>query len=97
MPGRRPPCYAGTDIAIQQGDCVAVVVHGKAVIGVVKTASARSRRIEVWVPREAVTHPQARWRSYRRVEVTPLPGRPQGDWRDNSYLRAAATSMTAAA
>ena len=49
------------------------------VTGVVKTASIRSRKVEVWLPRAVVPHYQARRRSFRRVEVTPLPGR-KGHW-----------------
>ena len=76
MPGRLPLCYKGSTTPIRTGDPVRVKVGKRHVTGVVKTASIKSRRVEVWVPRSVVTHYQARRRSYRRVEVKPLPGRP---------------------
>ena len=79
MPGRLPLRYEGTALPILPGDCVRVVVNGWRVTGVVKTASIRSRKVEVWLPRAVVPHYQARRRSFRRVEVTPLPGR-KGHW-----------------
>ncbi len=80
MPGRNPLVYEGTRIEIRPGDCVRVWVNGWRVIGVVKTASIRSRRVEVWLPRAVVLRPQARKRSFRRVEVTRVPGR-SGHWK----------------
>jgi hypothetical protein len=82
MPGRLPLCYEGSDLLICPGDPVRVKVGKRHVTGIVKTASIKSRRVEVWVARSVVTHYQARRRSYRRAEVKPLPGRPQGSWQD---------------
>jgi hypothetical protein len=79
MPRVTWPCYEGTKIEIREGHCVAVAVNGRAVIGVVRTVSMSSGRIEVMLPRSAVPHLNCRRRSFRRVDVTPVPGLVKGD------------------
>lgn len=79
MPRVNWPCYEGTKLEIREGHCVAVVVGGKAVVGVVRTVSLATCRIEVQLPRFAVPQLNCRRRSFRRCEVTPVPGLPKGD------------------
>jgi hypothetical protein len=79
MPRVTWPCYEGTQIEIHEGHCVAVVVNRRAVIGVVRTVSLSSCRIEVQLPRFALPHLHGRRRSFRRVDLTPVPGLPKGD------------------
>jgi hypothetical protein len=79
MPRVNPLFYEGTKIAIREGDCVAVVVGSKAVVGIVRTVSKATSRVEVQLPRFAVPHLNCRRRSFRRADVTPVPGLPKGD------------------
>lgn len=80
MPGRYPLRYDATGALIRRGDVVVVPVGDKAVKGVVKHTSHKTRRVEVWFGQPAVARHQARWRSFRRIEVTPLPWLQRRDW-----------------
>lgn len=80
MPGRFPLRYDATGALIRRGDVVVVPVGDKPIRGVVKHTSHKTRRVEVWFAQTAVARHQARWRSFPRRAVTPLPWVPRRDW-----------------
>lgn len=89
MPGKNPLRFPVIDMEINVGDWATIEIEGRAVTGVVKTASIRTRKVEVWVPQSAVPKGQKRRRSVAPRDILPAPWRKPVNW-PNPIKRVAA-------
>lgn len=81
MTGKFPLRYDATQVLILVGDQVVVPLSdGKTAVGVVRHVSARTRKVEVWISRRAVSHGPARRRLVCRRDVSPLPWLRRRNW-----------------